>query len=270
MKKIILSIALIVGLAAIIIFALNFDTTKARIFILETKCNIGDSGSCNDLGNLYVNAKIEEKAIKFYSKSCEMNNAWGCAILGRAPTTKDEEANNFFEKAYKLASNLDTNDAWNYAALGFLYEFGKVVERDNDKSYRFFLKACSLDNAMGCYMAGKSFISYFDPSDDDYKKASIFFQTACDLGNAEGCERLGSWYELGWGGIKEDDTKAMELYRRACDLGNTEGCTELGDNYARGHGVRQDYKKAMEFYGKACDLGYQKGCDKYKEIKLNP
>ncbi|WP_286030687.1 tetratricopeptide repeat protein [Helicobacter pullorum] len=82
MRKIVLSIVLIVGLATIIIFALNFDTTKIRIFILETKCNNRDAESCFDLGNLYYNGEGVErdykKAMEYFGIACDLGKQKGC------------------------------------------------------------------------------------------------------------------------------------------------------------------------------------------------
>ena len=156
MRKIILSIVLIVGLATIIIFALNFDTTKIRIFILETKCNNRDAESCFDLGNLYYNGKGVErnykKGMEFYGKSCEMGEAKGC--------------NN----------------------LGYSYRWGLVSgEMDDKKANEFFGKACEMRNARGCHRLGIVYKNGYGIR-QDYKKAREFYSKACDLGYQKGCD----------------------------------------------------------------------------------
>ena len=155
MKKIILSIVLIVGLATIIIFALNFDTTKIRIFILETKCNNRDAESCFDLGNLYYDGKGVErdykKAMEFYGKSCEMGGARGCYNRG------------------------------------VLYYNGEGVKQDYGEAYYFYSEACIMRDAWGCYNIG---VLYYNGEGvkQDYKKAMEYFGIACDLGKQKGCD----------------------------------------------------------------------------------
>ena len=60
----------------------------------------------------------------------------------------------------------------------------------------------------------------------EYDKAFESFKKACDSGNMRGCFNLGIMYEEG-NGVEKDFSKAAELFKKACDGGEMNGCRSL-------------------------------------------
>ena len=60
----------------------------------------------------------------------------------------------------------------------------------------------------------------------EYDKAFEPFKKACDSGNMRGCFNLGIMYDNG-NGVEKNEQKAVELYKKACDGGNMDGCRNL-------------------------------------------
>ena len=71
------------------------------------------------------------------------------------------------------------------------------------------------------YEQGRAFYN-----NKEYDKAFESFKKACDSGNMRGCFNLGIMYEEG-NGVEKDFSKAAELFKKACDGGEMNGCRSL-------------------------------------------
>ena len=89
-----------------------------------------------------------------------------------------------------------------------------------------------------CVELGFKYITGKGIKQDDFK-AFKFFQKACDLNDGSGCSNLGLMYKKGKG-VKQDDFKAVKFYQKACGLNAGSGCSNLGFMYKEGKGVKQD------------------------------
>ena len=73
-------------------------------------------------------------------------------------------------------------------------------------------------------------IAFYD--NKDYDKAFESFKKACDDGNMRACHKLGVMGEKG-NGVEKNEQKAVELYKKVCDGGNMDGCRNLGVMYEK-------------------------------------
>ena len=71
-------------------------------------------------------------------------------------------------------------------------------------------------------------IAFYD--NKDYDKAFESFKKACDDGNMRACHNLGVMYEYAIG-VEKDFGKAAELFKKACDGGEMNGCRNLDTIY---------------------------------------
>ena len=85
--------------------------------------------------------------------------------------------------------------------------------------------------AKKAYEQGKAFYD-----NKEYDKAFESFKKACDGGNMRGCRSLGVMYDNGIG-VEKDFSKAAELFKKACNGGEMLGCRNLGIMYDNGNGV---------------------------------
>ena len=77
-------------------------------------------------------------------------------------------------------------------------------------------------DAKKAYEQGRAFYD-----NKEYDKAFESFKKACDGGNMRGCYNLGLMYEKGKG-VEEDFSKAAQLFKKACDGGEMNACRSLG------------------------------------------
>ena len=114
-----------------------------------------------------------------------------------------------------------------------------------------------IESSFGAKKDYEQGIAFYD--NKDYDKAFESFKKACDDGNMRACHNLGVMYEKG-NGVEKNEQKAVELYKKVCDGGEMFGCHNLGVMYTNGNGVEKDFGKAAELFKKACDGGDMNGC----------
>lgn len=101
--------------------------------------------------------------------------------------------------------------------LGYLYETGSGLEKNEEEAVKWYKKA----------------------AEQGYAKAQF---------------NLAKQYALGHG-VEQNDQEAMQWYLAAAKQGLTNAMTNLGAMYATGRGVKKDEAKAIEWYQKAAGNG---------------
>ena len=79
--------------------------------------------------------------------------------------------------------------------LGFMYNNGNGVEKNEQKAAELYKKACNGGEMNGCYNLG---LMYADGNgvEKDLSKAVELFKKACNGGNMHGCRGLDVIYKL--------------------------------------------------------------------------
>lgn len=95
------------------------------------------------------------------------------------------------------------------------------------------------------------------PRDD--ARAAALYQRGCDGDDALGCARLGILHSAGRG-VPRNDATAVALLKKSCDGGTPIGCETLGTMYAAGSGVAKDEPLALTLYARACAAGDTRAC----------
>jgi TPR repeat protein len=169
-----------------------------------------------------------------------------------------EEAAPLYERSCRKGEAGDCN------RLGYMYDMGQGVAKDDSQAAPYFTKACDGGFAMGCDNLG---LLYYKGQGvtQDYFKAATLYQKACNNNRASGCRSLGLLYEDGQG-VAKDILRANALYLQACDAGDANGCSFIGENYGQGLGVATDIEKARQYLSKGCSGGHQWGCDHLKTL----
>lgn len=89
-------------------------------------------------------------------------------------------------------------------------------------------KSCEEDgDAMECFTLGYMFDKGKDVPRDEARGAALY-QKACDTGFGPSCFNLGNMFTDGRG-VAKDATRALALYRKACDGGVKPACDRLKD-----------------------------------------
>jgi TPR repeat protein len=203
-------------------------------------CEGGNNQGCSNVGVMWegghgTGRKDTARAVEYYEKACKMGLNDGC------------------EKSKKIFSHLRTEcDALAVAAkpqkpalgpkpttpppppnegctnLGYLYEKGVGVAKDE-------------------------------------RAAADFYKKSCDAKLPTGCANLGNIYDAGQV-YPQDFKKANELYKKACDLGSSGGCNNLGYAYATARGVPKNERRGLDLYKKACEKGSDTACNNIRHL----
>lgn len=136
--------------------------------------------------------------------------------------------------------------------LGYAYEEGRGVQRDEKLALACFKKACDAGRAAGCDALGRSYLEGSLGNPQDYGQAAALFIKACDGRWADGCNRLGTLCESGRG-LPKNPAKAEAVYLRACDGGNDWACANLAGRAAQDNELLQRNPTLLPKFERACN-----------------
>ena len=247
-------------------------------------CNDNNGSACDIVGYYYQTGKGVkqdlQKAVEYYQKSCTTGYTDGCYNLAvlyeKVPSVQN------YEKAFKIYEDLcyKQKDGGACNSLAIMYDAGKGIKKDHEKSMAILDKSCELDYADGCFWRG-----FFYHKESNTKQSTKFFTKACSLGNQKACQILKKnstatntiknyeqgcknnnpqdCYELGviyFQLNKPNYEKSIELYEKACNANVDRACYNLGSIYYRGVGTSKNIEKAKKFYEKVFDSDEPKLC----------
>jgi len=249
------------------------DEVKARTFN-EKACNGGWAMGCSNLGTLYKSGRAGlavdwPKAASLFQKGCDANEGMACRNLanlywqGGVGFPKDtEKAIQLYRRALPLLqAHCQGGGSGACQNLGWAYENGRGVARDDIKAAGFYRQACNGGSSNGCNDLGRMVEGGRGLPRDDVEAARLY-RKACDGGTSNGCTNLGWLYENGRG-VARDDKEAARLYRKAFDGGDLLGTVRLGRSYEKGRGIVADDGEAARYYRHACDQGFPLGCNNF-------
>ncbi len=159
-----------------------------------------------------------------------------------------EEARQFYERA------ASSDNVAAIVALGYLYEKGRGVPKNDDEAERYYRLAADRGVAFAIERLGE--INEWK-GDDEGSKANLaanLYERASLAGNVEAMKRLARMRLEGRGGVKDEDA-AAKLFERAANAGDADAMVALGDLNAQGLGVSQDDRKAVALYRQAAAKG---------------
>lgn len=160
--------------------------------------------------------------------------------------------------------------------LGRMYYFGKGIEKDMPKAYRFF--KASVDLGLGnkhsaypesCYFAGCVLCEYYN----NHKEAYPYFVDAAKYGDIPE-----AWYNLGWLSEKgivplknpgsdakaSRDGMARGFYEKAAKLGDVSAMDAVGRLYASYNMLDE----ARPWIEKAASMGYEPAKKRLKMLNV--
>ncbi|MCR4754495.1 MAG: sel1 repeat family protein [Lachnospiraceae bacterium] len=141
--------------------------------------------------------------------------------------------------------------------LGYMYRYGKRVNKDLQKAIYWYGKASASGDADAYNSIGRIYES-------DYKnnqKAYEYYKKAAENGSGFGNYNLGYFYNYGNNVIPINKGMAFEYYKKAADLGVKEGALSTGVCYAKGVGVLQDDSEALKYFHIAAEKGNASAMD---------
>ena len=177
-----------------------------------------DSEACNTLGVQHDKKEKYIQALHLYKKGCKLKSSKACINLGQLyrygyETQKNlNKAFEYFSQACKYGDGLGCNEA------------GVVAHelKDDENSSLYYMNGCYYNNATACYNMGYNFDMGLGVKRDD-KIAVYGYDKACHLGSALACFATGQMYYIG-NGVKKDEKIANEYWTNACLIGWEPAC----------------------------------------------
>jgi TPR repeat protein len=171
--------------------------------------------------------------------------------LGIAKNTV--EAERWYRSALGRAAEKLPDDPGSLTSLGWMYDEGKVVEKNSNKALEFYRRAAEqgyprAEHNLGiCYQTG-------DGVPKDNKQAVAWFRRAVSHNYAPSMLSLGDMYFGGYG-IEQNYDRAFEFYKQASDKGVPEANHNIATMYESGIGVFRNISRSVELYRLAAERG---------------
>jgi TPR repeat protein len=195
-------------------------------------CDGGSDYGCSNTGVMWeygqgTGRKDTARATEYYEKACKLGLADGCQKMKNVVSrlTRECDAQSAVKPKPGLPKAADAPPSEGCTNVGYLYEHGIGVSKDERAAADFYKRSCDSKLPVGClnlgnvYDGGRVFPK-------DQKKAAEFYKKACEFGGAGGCNNLGFAYERGEG-LPKDERRALDLYKKACEKGSDTACTNV-------------------------------------------
>jgi len=241
---------------------------------LTKSADQGDASGQNTLGSMYESgcgvAKDVSIAMIYYHKAAEQGLAQAKANLARLESADSAPVKNT-EVTTPAKPTVNRNIDWNtlpveevrrraeandpaaQCQLGYLYDTGRGVPKDEVEAAKWYRKAAEQGYAVAQNNFGLACQNGRGVAKDD-TEAVKWFRKAAEQGNARAQFALGWAYKNGRG-VNKDDTEAVKWYRRAAEQGFASAQLNLGACYGTGQGVAKDEAEAVNWYRKAAEQG---------------
>lgn len=271
--------------------------------LLETRCQQGDPGACNDLGYLFESGArtphAATLAARYYQEACT-RSAWaGCNNLGLLLRSTQYGAPDPARglKLLQLACDADESLACRNLAWLFLSRNSSVLSRS--EGMRLLTDSCERGLATACGDLGSLSVRGLGvPRDERY--GALRLQAACSQGSVKSCADLGLLlltaatlerdpkraaplleYACQGGSMpacsafgvllaQSDDAtqvaRGHALMRRACEAPMGTTCNDWGLAHAEGWGMPKNPHQAALLFRKACSAHEVSGCASYAEL----
>jgi TPR repeat protein len=147
----------------------------------------------------------------------------------------------------------DQGNAEAQTYVGYFYEKGLGVPKDNAEALSWYRKAA----ALGYPAAQRNIGNFYEKGlavQRDYGEAMRWLRLAADQGNAGAETNIGYMYEQGLG-VPQDYAEALSWYRKAANRGQATAQNNIGVFFDKGYGVVQNYGEAAHWYRMAADQG---------------
>ena len=152
----------------------------------------------------------------------------------------------------RIKQKAEHGDAMAQNRLGYRYQYGLGVEKDEFDAVYWYRKAANQGYAVAQYNLGLMY-DFARGVDKNYEVAVSWYRKAAAQGHAAAENNLGFMLETGQG-CEKNEKEALEWYHKSAEHGDAMGRKNLGVIYEKGLlGVKPDLSKAKELYQQVID-----------------
>jgi hypothetical protein len=186
--------------------------------------------------------------------TCDTDVSAACSSVARVIAEGRAPKEAVASALQKIRSSCENGKAVWCRRLGFWYEQGLTVAKDEPSARSYYLRACEGGDLRGCADAGRmlwagqggtkepdqalvilekgcadseagagacshlGMILVNRAQGGDHKRGASLLERACDRGDGLACDRLGGFFSLGTKGFPKDERHAADRFERACAL----------------------------------------------------
>lgn len=218
------------------------------------------------LGNKFLNGTgvqaNAEEARKWFTAAVEAGLPSAKVNLGviaeyEAAQEKDKDKQKeLFKKAlalYQEAADLKVGEAYN--KMGYYYENGLGVTKDDAKAYEWYKKGSDAGVAVSTFNLGVLNEEGRGVKAKSEPEALQYYYTAAKAGLPAGQTALAQRYRGGKGGLDKDPIAAMAWLEKAAQAGNVNSQIELANMLETGEAGYVNLKTSSELYIDAAKKG---------------
>lgn len=155
-----------------------------------------------------------------------------------------------YERAISLWKPLaEKGDAAAQYTLGWMYESGQGIEKDDKKAALWYTKSAQQGNMAAQYVLATMY-SKGRGVIQNTAQAINWYTQAANQGDAIAQFKLGEHYQQG-DGVELDYKQGISWIKKAADQGHIMAQIRLGKIYESGMGTTVDYEKAINWYKKS-------------------
>lgn len=201
----------------------------------------------------YHNQGDDSTAIGYFSRAAEQGNDSAQYWLGwMYEEGRGVERNDTLAvKWYRMAAEQENAAAQN--GLGWMYQEGRGVDQNDTLAVKWYRMSAEHGNAFAQNNLGWMYKEGCGVAQND-TEAVKWYRLSAEQGNASGQNNLGWMYQNGRG-VEQNDTLAVKWFKMAAEQGNASGQSGLGRMYEEGLGVERNNTLAVKWYRKAAEQG---------------
>ena len=229
---------------AVEIFTKGAETNHATCLFFLGNCYKNGDGVEKNL----------EKAFLLYNRSSEhggvfaKNALFACYYYGLGTEKNERLALKMLKEAVKL------NHPKSCYQMAQLYTNGELLGKNEHKAFRLFKKSAALGYLKAQTKMGDIYRTGALGKEENPKKSYKWYLKAASQDDASAQFYVGYYYASGYG-VNKDDNLAFEWYCKAAEQNNREALNNLAVCYKYGRGTTVDLTKAVYYYEKAAKLG---------------
>ncbi|KAF0497054.1 calmodulin-dependent protein kinase [Gigaspora margarita] len=132
-------------------------------------------------------------------------------------------------------------DADGTSNLGYCYQNGIGIEKDEYKVYIYYKKFAEIGNIVRIYNVGYCYNKGIG-IEKDKNKAFIYYQKSAKMGNTNGTYNIGYCYHYGVG-VEKNKHNAFIYYQKSAEMSDADGACKVGHCYFYRVGVEKNDRK---------------------------
>jgi TPR repeat protein len=214
----------------------------------------GNKTALYNLASLYEKGmgvgRNVDKAISLYTKLAEQGEDDAKYLLWLLLETK-----NFSLARRYLEEAANNGHSASQFQLGYLYDVGKYLARNEKLAREWYTKSAENKNADAMYNLGLMLAKNED-NPKEVQEAFKWFEKAAGLGHVLAKFSVACMYYQGIG-VKQNNELAFKYYKEAADSSNEPGAQFMvGLMLAEGKGAEKNLSLSKEYFTKSANKGY--------------